>query len=269
MVTKRKVVNIFSKRVIPFLAEFIPRAALSILLGTALFMIGFLGDYYYQKGRPGTDFVQYTQFTVQNARVNEDVNFTVCRSYDMNYQVDANIRVYVLDTKNPEAKPREVFGRTQQDTLEGNCDNKVIENRDYAHLPGRYELRLCVDFEVRHRLPKQVCLSSNVYTIYDTPGSLQEQLETLKRQQAELERQIRESNNISASQPSSQGSTGTTQRQSAQSQPSTPQNTSNQGSNGNQNSGGNQGGNGGSTNNPTPTPPACTVTLLGLGVLCF
>lgn len=173
------------------------RAVLSILLGFLFFTVAYYVDYNHQARRPGTDFVQYTQFTAQNARIGEDINYTVCRTYDRAYHVDANLRIYVVpDPETPDAKAVEVYGRTQQDTLEGQCDNKVIQSQDYSHEAGRYELRLCSAFRVRYNHPKLVCITSNRYTVYDTPESIDSQLKRAKERIEQLERMRSESQNV-------------------------------------------------------------------------
>lgn len=170
----------------------------AILVGGIGIFIGYQIDYANVERSDPSTYLQYTQFQVQNARVGEDVNFSVCRDYQRPYLVQSNLNIYVIQNPGTETeKPVPVFGRTNSTTLNNKCENKTVLHSDFAHKAGEYEIRACVAFDVRYDIEKTVCETSNRYRIYDTPLNLQEQIDQLKAQQDELEKQRAESENIS------------------------------------------------------------------------
>lgn len=235
----------------------------AILLGGLGIFIGYQIDYANVERSDPSTYLQYTQFQVQNARVGEDVNFTVCRDYQRPYIVQSNLNIYVIQNPGTETeKPVPVFGRTNSTTLNNKCENKIVLRNDFAHEAGEYEIRVCVAFDVRYDIEKTVCETSNRYRIYDTPLNLQEQIDQLKAQQDELEKQRAESETIvtpsigSSSStttrnttPQSQSTAPTTQTPATPQQPAQPQTPV--------------------VETPPPAPVrVCAVDLLGITLLC-
>lgn len=241
------------------------RTLAAVLLGAVGIFIGYQIDYSNVDRAPASDYLRYTQFTVQNARVGEDVNFIACREYQRPYVVDSNLNVYVIESPGTgDERPVAVYGRTNSTTLTSNCENKTIREEDFHHTPGEYEIRACVEFEVRYDIKKNVCEKSNRYRIYDTPQNLQEQIDTLKKEQ---ERLLGELNDAEGAPSPTQGVTGgatsnpsrsatsPTPTPSPQPQPTQP-----------------------TTPTPVPENPPnvivapprqCTVSVLGLNLVCL
>lgn len=236
------------------------RAIGAMILGGLGIFIGYQIDYANVERTPATEYMQYTQFTVQNARVNEDVNFNVCRDYQRPYLVESNINIYVIQNPGTEQeKPVAVYGRTNSTTLNGNCESKIIRNEDFHHQPGEYEIRGCVDFNVRYDIPKQVCETSNRYRIYETPRNLQEQIDDLENQLKSLEQQRAASEQVERQSVAGGGSSTTnpsTSQPATQQpavtpiQPETPTDEEDEEA------------------TPPPATRPCVVSVLGLNLLC-
>jgi len=123
----------------------------------------------------GTDYINYTSFTVQNAREGEDVYFTVCRDHKDSYTSKGNLEVYVVDTS---AKtPVKVFARDIKGHIINDCDTKVILASDYHHTPNLYSMSFCIDFRVKYGIEKTVCSISNRYRIYEQPQDINSQIQ--------------------------------------------------------------------------------------------
>lgn len=170
------------------------RAFGAMILGAIGIFIGYQIDYTLTERAPATDYVKYSQFTVQNARVGEDVNFKLCREYEETYLVRSTIDVYVVQNPGTQAeRVVAVYGRDYANTLAGTCVNATIRNVDFQHLPGEYEIKRCSNFEVRYSIAKSLCVTSNRYRVYDMPRTLESQIKDLERQRRELEERLKES----------------------------------------------------------------------------
>lgn len=139
------------------------------------------------EARPGEDYVNYTSFNVPNAREGEDVYFTVCRQHQKNYNYTGNLDVVAISTDN--GKPVKVYARDIKGSITGDCENKVIYAKDFAHTPNLYEMSFCIDFKVKYDISKTVCKTSNRYRIYAQPTDLADRIKALQRQIEILEAQ--------------------------------------------------------------------------------
>lgn len=185
-------------------------------------------DRHFVQQAPGEDFLNYTQFTVNNAREGEDVNFTLCRDHRQNYNVNGNLNVYVIRSDND--TPYQVFARDVNDQVTNECDNKEITASDFHHEPGLYEMRFCVDFTVKYNIQKTVCKESNRYKIYAQPEDILGQIERVEGLLSELKQQQQDSiarrdtssqsSNVAVQDPNQQ----TEQRQNPATPPNTQQN---------------------------------------------
>ncbi len=188
----------WAKRLIP--AAILVIAA--ILISTAI-------DRHNVQVEPGTDFINYTSFTVQNAREGEDVYFSVCRDHDQNYTFHGDVDVYVIQTDD--GKPVKVYARDIQGQISNQCDNKVIKAKDYHHTPNLYEMTFCINFNVKYGIEKTVCKTSNRYRIYAQPTDIASQVASLKLQLAEAEARYQDAmaDSDSSTQPSNLSTSNT------------------------------------------------------------
>ena len=233
---------------------------LPVVLFAALFVyVATAVDRHNVEKAPGEEFINYSSFTVQNAREGEDVYFQVCRDHKANYNFDGKLSVYVITLVDE--KPVQVYARDIQGQIRNECDNKVIMAKDFRHTPNTYEMSFCVDFKVKYDIKKTVCKTSNRYRIYTQPSDINSRIETLQRELETLRSQRNESEALSdIDQPSDLSVPSS--RSGVTTSPSTS---------------------GGATTNPTPVnptnpsptpttpePPAqsCTIDLLGIKLLC-
>lgn len=227
-------------------------AALFVFVATAV-------DRHNVEKAPGEEFINYSSFTVQNAREGEDVYFQVCRDHKENYNFDGSLSVYVISLLNE--KPVQVYARDIKGQITNECDNKVIMAKDFKHTPNTYEMTFCVDFKVKYDIQKTVCKKSNRYRIYTQPNDIDSRIQDLQRQLETLRAQRNDSEALQDT--SGQSSTLTVPRSNStnstptgnMASPTQPVNPSN-------------------PNTPsqptTPTAPAqsCTINLLGIRLLC-
>jgi uncharacterized membrane protein YgcG len=174
-----------------FIDKMLGRFLLAAVIGLVFVIISLLCDRFRIEHTSGESFLNYTSFTVQNAREGEDVYFSVCRDHVENYTFKGDVDVYVITDSN---KPVKVYARDIQGQISNDCDNKVIKAKDYHHTPNIYEMSFCVDFHVKYDIKKTVCKTSNRYRIYAQPQDVKSQLdaaeklvETLKEQLADAE----------------------------------------------------------------------------------
>lgn len=173
-----------------------------IVFGLLAAQIAVWVDQKHYREAPASDFLQYTDFSVQNARENEDVYFKVCRQRvsDIRYSGDLNIYIIANADKNDESKIK-VYGRNLAGTIRNECENKVIRASDFKHAVGTYEMGFCVNFNVKYGYEKQVCRVSNRYRIYAQPSDLESKIRDLELQLENAKQQQKDSSsNINAGQ---------------------------------------------------------------------
>lgn len=235
------------------------------LLPIALFasLLAFLSiqlDQHNIEKAPGEDFVNYTSFTVQNAREGEDVYFSVCRDHKENYNFNGSLSVYVISLQNE--KPTQVYARDIKGQITNECDNKVILARDYKHTPNTYEMTFCVDFKVKYDIKKTVCKKSNRYRIYAQPADLQSKINALERELEILQAQRSDATaNTSTAQRPDLSIPQSMQQNTATQPQATPAPAQNQSAP--------RPATAPTPGNAAPTPPqACGLDLLGLKLFC-
>lgn len=209
-----------------------------------------------------SEFLNYTEFTVQNARENEDVYFKICRERVSTIHYDGDLSVYIIANADKSDEKRvQVYSRDISGSVTNNCENKVIRAVDFKHAVGTYEMGFCVSFKVKYGFDKEACRTSNRYRIYNQPTDLESKIRDLETQLQTAQEQLRVTQgNISGNQSPSLAVPQGSPRGDA-----TP-NTSQQGttektkSNDKSNSQGQQG--------TGVIPPACVIKSLGIGLLC-
>lgn len=227
-----------------------------VIVFALIFMqVAIMIDQHHYRTAPATDFLQYTDFTVQNARVGEDVYFKVCRNHQSNIRYSGNLEIFVIanpDQKN-EQKVR-VYGRDTAGVIDTDCSNKVIRNADFKHEAGTYEMTFCVDFNVKYGYAKQLCKTSNRYRIYPQPVDLESQITSLQQQLDSANAELKATGgNINAPQDKSlnvpkSNNTPTTPAPAGSTTPT----------------GGQPGGQSGTG----VVPPTCALNIFGAGVAC-
>lgn len=234
--------------------------ALAILLGS--------GQYFftqYDKNQvakqPGSDFISYTSFTVNNAREGEDVTFTLCREHADNYSVKGVRTVYVIPEGKTEAEKVFIYNKQVQGVVdEGNCQPYFIKESEYHFRPGKYLITLNLRFNVKYNLEKSVYVKSGIFTIYAQPnggGDVQTQLNNLQVRFDDLLDQFNALQQRQGVAPTAQGN-GTAPAPSAPTTSNPAVNTNpSQAANPNTDN-----------NNNTPQPQNCVVDAFGLKLLC-
>lgn len=208
-----------------------------------------------------SELLKYTDFSVTNARENEDVYFKVCRDRVSNIAYDGDLSIYIIANADKDNEKKiQVYSRDIGGTIQNECENKVIRAADFKHAVGTYEMGFCVRFTVKYGFEKEVCKTSNRYRIYNQPSDLESKIRDLELQLQTAQEQLGATNgNINAPQQNSlavpqQGSNQNTA-------PNNATGTNNQ-------SNGNTGSTGGNGNQGTGVqPPACVINL-GIGLLC-
>ncbi len=239
--------------------RFLPVVLFALALGWAATAV----DKHNVKAAAGEEFVNYTSFTVQNAREGEDVYFSVCRDHKENYNFNGSLSVYVISIKDD--KPVQVYATDIKGQITNECDNKVILAKDYRHTPNTYEMTFCVEFLVKYDIKKTVCKKSNRYRIYAQPTDLESRIRSLSSELEVLRAQRQDAVANNDTTRRSDLSTGQSSQPSGTTQPQTGTSTT-PGGTGNAGTGTNP-GNSGTT--PPPAARPCTVTLLGLGLVCL
>ena len=145
----------------------LPRIALYSVAFYALFVVSTSAYAIYDKHQveqqPGTDFITYTSFTVNNIREGDDVSFTLCRTHDKNYDVDGVRTVYVIPDGKKEASKVFVYSKRIAGIVDNeNCQSYFIEESEYHFKPGKYLITLDVDFRVKYDIEKKVFTKSNI-----------------------------------------------------------------------------------------------------------
>jgi len=167
----------------------LPRIALYSVAFYALFAVGTSLYAAYDKHKveqqPGTDFITYTSFTVNNIREGDDVSFTLCRTHDRNYGVDGVRTVYVVPDGKKEADKVFVYSKRIAGIVDNeNCQSYFIEESEYHFKPGKYLITLDVNFRVKYDLEKKVFTKSNIFNVYPVSSSsdLQSRYNSLQQQ---------------------------------------------------------------------------------------
>lgn len=163
--------------------------AFAVLFGA----LGYQFDRYKFDKAPSEQFVQYYDFSVNNARAGDDVFFKVCRRHDELYNYNGNLTVYIVPNTNDTSQNVKVYSQALGGTLKaGDCENKVIKPSNFSHKPGNYTMGFCISFKVKYDFEKRACKDSNVYTIYPQPEDAQaqikyyqDQIDALMQQQAD------------------------------------------------------------------------------------
>lgn len=233
-----------------------------IIFAFILSQVAILIDQKSYRDAPADDFLKYTEFSVQNARENEDVYFKVCRDRVSNIQYDGDLSIYIIaNADKPDESKAQVYSRDIGGTIQNDCENKVIRASDFKHNVGTYEMGFCVRFKVKYGYEKEQCKTSNRYRIYSQPQDvdtrirdLEQQLESARQERADAGGNINGAQDNSLAVPRVPINNDTTAQ--------TPSNNG-----GNSNSG-NNGNNGGGSGTGV-TPPSCSVNLIfGIGVGC-
>lgn len=213
---------------------------------------------------PATDFINYTSFSVQNAREGEDVIFTLCRTHDRNYKVDGTRIVYIIPEGKTEPDKVAVHQKNFEGVIDsGNCQSYFIRNTDYYFHPGKYLITLNLDFKVSYDIGKTIYVKSEPFTIYPQPtgtNDVQSQLNILRQQiqdQQEIINRLSFQSNQNTSTSESSGTIGTNTPPTTQA--ITPATVNN----------GNSGNSGNSGNTKTTTPAkSCGVNVLFIRLAC-
>ena len=236
--------------------------ALAILLGSGQYFLTQYDKSQVAK-QPGSDFINYTSFTVNNAREGEDVTFTLCRVHQENYDVKGTRTVYVIPEGRTEAQKVFIYNKQVQGVVDsGNCQPYFIKQSEYHFKPGKYLITLNLNFKVKYDLPKSVYVKSGVFTIYAQPngeGDVQSQLNNLQERFNDLLDQFNYLQQRQGVAPTAQGN-GT----SGEATPVTvnPPATNNPAVNTNPSQAANP--------NTNTTPPAreCSINILFINALC-
>lgn len=168
----------------------LPRIAVYTVAIYALFLVG-AGittalDKQSVERASGTDFLNYTSFTVQNAREGEDVTFTLRRDHKENYSITGTRTVYIVPAGKTEADKVFVYNKDIKGVVDtGNCQPYFIKASEYHFKPGKYLITLNINFKVKYDIEKSVFTKSGIFTVYPQPGGsndLQAQFNNLQQQ---------------------------------------------------------------------------------------
>jgi hypothetical protein len=228
------------------------------IFGLLFTQVAVMVDQHHYRTAPATDFLNYTDFTVTNARVGEDVYFKVCRDHQSNIRYTGNLNIYVIT--NPDQKNEQkvkVYGHNLAGTIDNDCENKVIRASDFKHDAGTYEMSFCVDFSVKYGYQKEICKTSNRYRIYPQPVDLESQITSLQQQLQSAQTELKATQgNVNAPTNDNLAAPGQNSSPATQSTPSAGNTAPTGGS-----SNGGQSGTG-------VVPPSCAINLLGAGFAC-
>lgn len=232
-----------------------------LILGLLFTQIAVLIDQHNYRTAPATNFLNYTDFTVTNARVGEDVYFKVCRDHTSNIRYTGNLNVYVITSPDQKNEQKvKVYGHNLEGVIDNDCENKVIRASDFKHEAGTYEMGFCVDFTVKYGYQKEICKTSNRYRIYPQPVDLESQITSLQQQLQAAQTQLKDT----------QGNLNSPTNDSLNA-PGQIQSKSNNGNTGSTGGNGGQAGNTGSSGGTSGTgvvPPSCALDIFGAGVAC-
>lgn len=248
-------------RRLPYIALY--TVAFAGLIGGAQYLYGQYDRQVIAKA-PATNFINYTSFSVQNAREGEDVIFTLCRTHDQNYKVDGTRIVYIIPEGKSEPDKVAVHQKNFEGVIDsGNCQSYFIRNNEYYFKPGKYLITLNLDFKVKYDIGKTIYVKSEPFTIYPQPtgtNDVQAQLNILRQQiqdQQEIINRLSFQSDQSSSQGEANGTIGTNTPPTTQAVTPATGNSNNSGS----------AGNSGNTT-PPPTVKPCRLNVLGIGLLC-
>lgn len=168
----------------------VPIVMFALLLSFATIMV----DKYNVEQKPGSDYLDYYTFDVQNARAGEDVYFKVCRRFSEPLVVDGTLSVYVYDNDNENKRPVKVYSRDIDGLVQGDdCENKVVRARDFEHTVGTYKMAFCVGFEVKYNVHKTACKDSNIYKIYEQPDDIGQRIKFYEQRIKDLNELLKQS----------------------------------------------------------------------------
>lgn len=201
-------------------------------------------DYRNVQAAPGENYIDYTSFVVNNAREGDDVYFSVCRNHSKQYNVNGNLNVYIVSSKD--SRPIQVFARDIQAAVVSDCENKQIPESEFHHTPAVYQMSFCVDFTVQYRINKTVCKQSNRYTIYPAPSDVNQRITYLEQQLSVLRAQRDAIADATASTQQSPRPASEPQETVVAQQPSTPP----------------------ANDNESNTSEQCVANILGIKILC-
>lgn len=171
----------FKRHLLGIAYAFKARAIPVLICGALFSIIGNQLYYAYDKHSydvaPDSQFVDYYDFTVNNAREGENVFFKVCRKHDKNYHYTGTLTVYIVPNTNNPKDNIKVYSKGLEGTLNpGDCENKVLKASNFHQSPGNYVMRFNIEIKVKYGITKQGFKESNVYTIYPQPTDLQAQI---------------------------------------------------------------------------------------------
>lgn len=233
-----------------------------VILALVFAQVALLIDQNAYRKAPASDFLNYTEFTVQNARENEDVYFKICRERVSTIHYDGDLSIYIIANADKNDEKRvQVYSRDISGSVTNNCENKVIRAVDFKHDVGTYEMGFCVSFKVKYGFDKEACHTSNRYRIYAQPTDLESkirdletQLQTAKEQLSVTQGDITYQQSPSLAIPNGSPRNNATPDTSQENATEAPK----QG-----------GGNGNAGQSGTGVqPPACALKPLGIGILC-
>lgn len=163
-----------------------------ILVSAALFInIGVILDRAKFKNAEASDFVNYTEFTVQNGREGDPVFYKICRRHDDNHPYHGTLTVYIVPNTNDPKQNVKQYSREEHDVLRrGECENYSLKPDDYRHNAGNYIMGSCITFKVRYGFEKTICQDSNIYTVYPQPADLESQIKFFEQEIETLKKQL-------------------------------------------------------------------------------
>lgn len=238
-----------------------------IVLGFIFAQGAILIDQHKYRTADASEFLKYTDFSVTNARENEDVYFKVCRDRVSNIQYDGDLSIYIIANADKDNESKvQVYSRDIGGTIQNECENKVIRAADFKHNVGTYEMAFCVRFNVKYGFEKEVCKTSNRYRIYSQPSDLESKIKDLELQLQNAREQLGQTQgNINQPTDNSLAVPQTTTPRQPTGNAGNNQSAGNPGSN----NGGSSTGNGGGNQGTGVQPPTCSLNLIfGIGVGC-
>lgn len=231
----------FIKRHLKTIWLLIKHRLIFILAFALLFgLIGIGAERWWYDQAPAEKFINYYDFTINNARTGENVFLKICREHDQQYLYEGDLSIYIVKNTNNLSQNVKVFTKEIQGQIRpGDCENKVVKASEYQHDVGNYTMSFCVNFRVKYGFLKTTCKDSNIYTIYPQPSDLKSQIKDLKNRIKILQSQLNDSSSATPFQSNEGGGTAPGPASSTDPAP---------------NDNNNQGGNGGRGNVPEQEP---------------
>jgi len=240
----------------------LPKIALYM---AAFFAIFYVGQQIYYRVAPADSFLNYYYAKVDDTPIGTEPLMTLCRTVNYeNLKIEAFRTFIYYDEAGRSSQVAEYNFEANVEKGDGNCTN--IRLKKQPQRAGTYRAHTEYVFYVAGA-KKSGQYDTNQYKMTETNVSLEDQIRTLQDQinilRSQLEArgvQIQTQPTQQSQSPQASASAGTTPAQNGTTP--TPGGTGNAGTGTNPvNSG---------TNTPPPEPPQqCTVTLLGLGLICL